>query len=546
MADNIKGITIQIGGDVQPLNQALAEASRSAANYSKQLADINKKLKLDPKNVDLLTEKQNILNEAIAVSDTRLDALKSAYEEALNGRKKGTVAQEQIDALDNAIRVTSQDNQLLRDEADRTQASIDEIGRAADETTQEFSEMDDELDDTSESLDGVGESAGQASERMKALNGDGVSLSKGIAGIITGTYKLNDAIFALNPTNVLTLVAAFGNGAVKIAEYLDKLDPLIQKSKALNDEVDKSAKEWQNTQNATQKQADTYLVLFRKVSDLNDKIKIYKQLGYDTRDMSKQLEYWSGILNDTVGHSVTTYDKETGALKETNKQLTEYYTNLRNNAILEAQAERLKQLYVEQWQEMQVIAEYQEKIDSGAVHIGTSYQYLQNESQRRLNKINEELGALEKANNELISSTEQISDTYYTEGKESGNKYYQGFKDSRAASKIKSDITDAIQTQISIGYATGKKFIARITGLAQGGIITKPTLAMVGEGRGPEAVIPLDRLGDIIQGALASNRPTGGNYTMNVYPQSMSPSEQETLFDKFDQRFGASTSRRNI
>lgn len=546
MADNIKGITIQIGGDVQPLNQALAEASRSAANYSKQLADINNKLKLDPKNIDLLTQKQNILNEAIEVSDTRLDALKSAYEEALNGRKKGTVAQEQIDALDNAIRVTSQDNQLLRDEADRTQASIDEIGRAADETTQEFSEMDDELDDTSESLDGVGESAGQASERMKALNGDGVSLSKGIAGIITGTYKLNDAIFALNPTNVLTLVAAFGNGAVKIAEYLDKLDPLIQKSKALNDEVDKSAKEWQNTQNATQKQADTYLVLFRKVSDLNDKIKIYKQLGYDTRDMSKQLEYWSGILNDTVGHSVTTYDKETGALKETNKQLTEYYTNLRNNAILEAQAERLKQLYVEQWQEMQVIAEYQEKIDSGAVHIGTSYQYLQNESQRRLNKINEELGALEKANNELISSTEQISDTYYTEGKESGNKYYQGFKDSRAASKIKSDITDAIQTQISIGYATGKKFIARITGLAQGGIITKPTLAMVGEGRGPEAVIPLDRLGDIIQGALASNRPTGGNYTMNVYPQSMSPSEQETLFDKFDQRFGASTSRRNI
>ena len=546
MADNIKGITIQIGGDVQPLNQALAEASRSAANYSKQLADINNKLKLDPKNIDLLTQKQNILNEAIAVSDTRLDAFKSAYEEALNGRKKGTVSQEQIDALDNAIRVTAQDNQLLRDEADRTQASIDEIARSADDATGELDEMDDELDDTSEGLDDVGDSADVASERLKALNGDGVDLARGFAGLLTGTYKLKDAVLALNPTNILTLVTAFGTGAVKIAEYLDKLDPLIQKSKALNDEVDKSAKEWQTTQRASQKQADTYLVLFKKVSDLNDKIKIYKQLGYDTTDMSKQLEYWSGILNDTVGHSVTTYDKETGTLKETNKQLTEYYKNLRNNAILEAQAERLKQLYVEQWQEMQTIAEYQEKIDSGAVHIGTSYQYLQNESQKRLDRINEELGALEKANNELISSTEQISDTYYTEGKESGNNYYQGFKDSKAASKIHRDINDAIQTQISVGYANSKKFIARITGLAQGGIVTKPTLAMVGEGKGPEAVIPLDRLGDIIQGAIGSNRQSGGVYNLNVYPRDMSASQQDALLNKFNRMLGGMTPRESI
>jgi hypothetical protein len=41
-----------------------------------------------------------------------------------------------------------------------------------------------------------------------------------------------------------------------------------------------------------------------------------------------------------------------------------------------------------------------------------------------------------------------------------------------------------------------------IPGLAEGGIVTGPTLAMVGEGRGPEAVIPLDRLHEFAGGGV--------------------------------------------
>jgi hypothetical protein len=45
--------------------------------------------------------------------------------------------------------------------------------------------------------------------------------------------------------------------------------------------------------------------------------------------------------------------------------------------------------------------------------------------------------------------------------------------------------------------------------LAEGGIVTGPTLAMIGEGRGPEAVIPLDRMGEFGMGG-------GTNVTINV------------------------------
>jgi hypothetical protein len=54
----------------------------------------------------------------------------------------------------------------------------------------------------------------------------------------------------------------------------------------------------------------------------------------------------------------------------------------------------------------------------------------------------------------------------------------------------------------------GKGFsVPKIPMLAAGGIVTGPTLAMIGEGRGPEAVIPLDRMGEF---------GMGGGTTVNI------------------------------
>jgi hypothetical protein len=56
----------------------------------------------------------------------------------------------------------------------------------------------------------------------------------------------------------------------------------------------------------------------------------------------------------------------------------------------------------------------------------------------------------------------------------------------------------------------GKGFdVPNIPMLAQGGIVTSPTLALIGEGNGPEAVIPLNRMGEFGMGG-------GGNVTIHV------------------------------
>lgn len=78
MAGSIKGITIRIGADTTKLSSALNSANRAIKNTQSQLNSVNKALKLDPANVNLLRDKQQLLNDKIADTKTKLDVLKQA------------------------------------------------------------------------------------------------------------------------------------------------------------------------------------------------------------------------------------------------------------------------------------------------------------------------------------------------------------------------------------------------------------------------------------------------------------------------------------
>lgn len=78
-AGRIKGITIEIGGDTTKLVSALSKVDNALSKTQTNLRDINKALKLDPGNTELLKDKQNELARAITESKQRLDAEKEAY-----------------------------------------------------------------------------------------------------------------------------------------------------------------------------------------------------------------------------------------------------------------------------------------------------------------------------------------------------------------------------------------------------------------------------------------------------------------------------------
>lgn len=84
MADRIKGITIAIDGDTTGLSKALKGVNSDLKAAQNGLNDVNKLLKLDPGNVELLRQKQEYLNDAIGSTEEKLQKEKEALEQMKN------------------------------------------------------------------------------------------------------------------------------------------------------------------------------------------------------------------------------------------------------------------------------------------------------------------------------------------------------------------------------------------------------------------------------------------------------------------------------
>lgn len=94
MASRIKGITVEIGGDTTGLDKALKSVNSSIKTTQSGLRDVNRLLKLDPSNTELLSQKQKMLKDAVSATKEKLDALKTAQEQAKAQLEHGDLGQD--------------------------------------------------------------------------------------------------------------------------------------------------------------------------------------------------------------------------------------------------------------------------------------------------------------------------------------------------------------------------------------------------------------------------------------------------------------------
>ena len=130
MANRIKGITVEIGGDTTKLSKALEGVNKNIKSTQTQLKDVEKLLKLDPKNTELLSQKQKLLADSIATTKEKLTTLKTAAEQANTALANGEISQEQYDALQREIIETEQELRNLETEAGKASDSLKQIGEA--------------------------------------------------------------------------------------------------------------------------------------------------------------------------------------------------------------------------------------------------------------------------------------------------------------------------------------------------------------------------------------------------------------------------------
>ena len=127
MANRIKGITVEIGGDTTKLQTALKGVNGEIKNTQAQLKDVEKLLKLDPGNTELLAQKHKLLGQAVEETKGKLTTLKTAAEQANTALANGEISQEQYDALQREIIETENDLKKLEEQANQSATAMQKI-----------------------------------------------------------------------------------------------------------------------------------------------------------------------------------------------------------------------------------------------------------------------------------------------------------------------------------------------------------------------------------------------------------------------------------
>ena len=175
MAGKIRGITIELDGDTSGLTKSLQGANREIKNTQNQLKDVERLLKLDPTNTELLRQKQVLLGQAVEETSGKLETLKKAEEQM---KSQGVDENsEQFMALQREIMATETELQKLTKEADNTVSAFDKIKGAADK---------------------VADGAKNIAQKTKGLSMAGGAVAGGLLATGTNAIKSADDLATLS------------------------------------------------------------------------------------------------------------------------------------------------------------------------------------------------------------------------------------------------------------------------------------------------------------------------------------------------------------
>ena len=132
MAGRIQGITVEIGGDTTKLQTALKGVNSEIRNTQSQLKDVDKLLKLDPGNTELLAQKHRLLGDAVKETKEKLETLKTAAEQANTALVNGEITQSQYDGLQREIAETEAKLKTLEEQANKSATALQKIAATGD------------------------------------------------------------------------------------------------------------------------------------------------------------------------------------------------------------------------------------------------------------------------------------------------------------------------------------------------------------------------------------------------------------------------------
>ena len=248
MAQRIKGITIEIGGDTTKLDKALGEVNSKSRQLQSELKGVNSLLKMDPKNVTLLKQKQDLLNQSIANTKEKLNTLRNAQIQVQEQFDKGEITEEQYRDFQREIVATENKLKSLTKEL----KNFGSVG------AQQIAVVGQKMQDAGSKIESVGKkvsffSAGTTAALTMASKGaiDFETAFTGVTKTVDGTdeqleeirqglLKLSKAT-ASSSTEIAAVAEAAGQLGVKTENVLAFTETMVRLGDSTNMSADEAA-----------------------------------------------------------------------------------------------------------------------------------------------------------------------------------------------------------------------------------------------------------------------------------------------------------------
>lgn len=280
----IKGLTIEIGGDTTQLSESLHDVNKSITSTQAQLKDVEKLLKLDPTNTEMLAQKQELLTQAISKTEEKLETLKDAAVQAEKQLGEGKISQEQFAALQREIAATEIELKRYDSQLDTAADATEDLGDAAEQAAKDSGDASEEIGELSDAADDLGDAAEDAGDGTKDLgesardSGDGFSVLDGAVATFIGN-GLTALVSAIGDA-----ISTFAELSESTQEYRENMSKLYTATSAAGMDADY----------ITQAYSQLYGVLGDETATTTT-ISNFEKLGVSMQDMDSLLDSATGI-----------------------------------------------------------------------------------------------------------------------------------------------------------------------------------------------------------------------------------------------------------
>lgn len=227
MASNkkIKGLTVQIGADTSNFNKAMKESNKKSRSLKSELSEVERLLKLDPTNVELVAQKQKILTEQVEESSKRLDILKQAQDEVNQKFKSGEIGEETYRNFQREVIKAENDLQKQKEALDKVKKSADNTDTALSDASKEAENLaKKDMSETKKELDDVKQSASDLKDVFKDTIAEASAIGGTlVAGAATAIGSANDNVKATNNLQALT-----GLSSDEVKEYKELIESVYK------------------------------------------------------------------------------------------------------------------------------------------------------------------------------------------------------------------------------------------------------------------------------------------------------------------------------